>query len=209
MRIGFMGGTFSPPHIGHLDAAKGFIREMELDRLIIIPAKVSPFKVNSEETANEKDRMEMAKLCFLPLDDETCRVEVSDIEISKDGTSYTIETIKELKKLYHDDELYMYVGSDMFFSLEKWRDSKEIFKKCIIFTKCREKHQLESMLLTKQKYEELYDAEIYISVEKEVVVSSTQVREALSLQNIETCRNLLTDKVLGYIIKGGLYFEQH
>lgn len=208
MKIGFMGGTFSPPHVGHLHAAKGFIRDMELDRLIIIPAKVSPFKVNAVETASEKDRMEMAKLCFLPLDSEKCKVIVSDIEISKEGTSYTIDTIDALKKLYPDDELFMYVGSDMFFSLEKWKASDDIFRKCSIFTMCREKNQLELMFLTKQKYKQLYDANIFISVEKEFVVSSTEVRQALSSENFETCKNLLTDKVLGYIIKGGLYLNE-
>ena len=207
MRIGFMGGTFSPPHMGHLNAAKGFIREMNLDRLIIIPAGVSPFKVNSMATASNRDRLEMAKLCFLPLDSDKCRVEVSDMEVSKEGTSYTIDTINELKSMYPDDELYMYVGSDMFLSLEKWKAAEDIFAKCIIFTKCREKNQLEAMLITKQKFEKLYNAEVYISIDEEFVVSSSQVREALAVQNFETCRNLLTDKVLGYIIKGGLYFE--
>lgn len=209
MRIGFMGGTFSPPHLGHLNAAKVFIHEMELDRLIIIPAGVSPFKVNTKATASDCDRMEMAKLCFLPLDNEKCRVEVSDIEISKGGTSYTIETIDALKKLYRDDELFMYVGSDMFFSLKKWKAAEDIFSKCSIFTMCREKNQFKLMMLTKQKYEQLYNASVFISSEKEFVVSSTDIREALSQQNFETCRMLLTDKVLGYIIKGGLYFEQH
>ena len=207
MKIGFMGGTFSPPHLGHLNAAKSFIGDIQLDRLIIIPAKVSPFKVSEKETASEKDRMEMSKLCFLPLDSKACHVEVSDIEISKEGTSFTIETINLLKEFYPDDELYMYVGSDMFFSLEKWRSSEDIFKSCIIYTKCREKNQFESMLHAKQKYENLYNAKVCLSLDEEFVVSSTDVRQALSSQNFETCRNLLTNDVFGYIIKGGLYFD--
>lgn len=207
MKIGFMGGTFSPPHSGHLHSAKVFIEEVKLDRLIIIPAKVSPFKVDKKATASDKDRMEMTKLCFLPLDSEKCCVEVSDMEMAKDETSYTIETINELKTQYPYDELYMFVGSDMFYSLEKWRSYEEIFKKCIIYTRCREKSELELMLKTKQKYESLYGAKVYVSDDKEFVVSSTEVRAALSSQNFETCRNLLTDTVLGYIIKGGLYFE--
>ena len=88
-----MGGTFSPPHIGHQTSAKVFIDEMKLKRLIIIPAKVSPFKVDMQATASDSDRMQMTKLCFLPLDSEKCKVEVSDIEMSKDGASFTIDTI--------------------------------------------------------------------------------------------------------------------
>ena len=207
MRIGFMGGTFSPPHIGHLTSAKVFIEEMQLDRLIIIPAKVSPFKVNVEATANDSDRMQMAKLCFLPLDSANCKVDVSDIEMSKDGASFTIDTINALKSIYTDDELYMFVGSDMFLSLERWKSSAEIFKKCGIYTRTRLDNERNTMLDTKAKYENEYGAKVFFSDAEEIIVSSTDVREALSSKNFETCRNLLTDKVLEYIIKGGLYFE--
>ena len=207
MRIGFMGGTFSPPHIGHLHSAKTFIDEVCLDMLIIIPAKVSPFKVNSDATASDEDRMEMAKLCFLPLDGKKCIVTVSDIEISKNATSYTIETIESLEKQYPDDELFMFVGSDMFLSLERWKRFDEIFKKCHIYTRTREDNEFETMLRTKEKYEKEYGAKVFLSDDKEIVVSSTDVRKAISSKSHETCRNLLTDEVFGYIIKGGLYFE--
>ena len=207
MRIGFMGGTFSPPHVGHLHSAKEFIDELNLDKLLIIPAKVSPFKVNTEATASDFDRMEMSKICFLPLDGEKCKVEVSDIEMSKDGASYTIETINDLKTKYPDDEIIMFVGSDMFLSLERWKNSKEIFEKCSIYTRVRESNERQIMLETKEKYQDIYGAKIYFSDDKEFIVSSTEVRNALSSKNFETCRNLLTEEVLGYIIKGGLYFE--
>ncbi|MBE6681400.1 MAG: nicotinate (nicotinamide) nucleotide adenylyltransferase [Ruminococcaceae bacterium] len=209
MRIGFMGGTFSPPHIGHLHSAKAFIEELNLDRLIIIPAKVSPFKVNVQQTASDKDRMEMARLCFLSLDCDNCSVEVSDIEISKDTTSYTIDTVNELKALYPNDELYMFVGSDMFLSLERWKNFKDIFEKCHIYTRTREYNERYTMLLAKEKYEKTYGARVYLSDDQEIIVSSTDIRNALSSKSIETCQNLLTDEVFGYIIKGGLYFDQH
>lgn len=209
MRIGFMGGTFSPPHIGHLHSARTFIEELELDRLIIIPARVSPFKVNAKETASDKDRMEMAKLCFLTQDYGSCSVEVSDIEISKNTTSYTVDTVNELKRLYPDDELYMFVGSDMFLSLEGWKSFKDIFEKCRIYTRTRQDNERHIMLSAKEKYEKAYGARVYLSGDEEIIVSSTDIRNALSSKSIETCRNLLTDEVFGYIIRSGLYFEQH
>ena len=207
MRIGFMGGTFSPPHMGHLHSAKVFAAEARLDKLIIIPAGVSPFKVNSKATASNKDRLEMARLCFMPLDSEQCSVEVSDMEITREGTSFTIDTINALKEAYPDSELYMFVGSDMFLSLEKWKNSEEIFRKCHIYTRCREGGEKEAMLSTMKKYEENYGASVLFSDDKEIVVSSTQVRSALETKNFKTCQNLLTDSVLKYIIKGGLYFD--
>ncbi len=208
MRIGFIGGTFSPPHIGHLHSAKVFIDEMVLDRLIIIPAKVSPFKVNSEATASDCDRFEMAKLCFMPLSSEKCHVEVSDIEISKNETSYTIDTIKALEELYPSDELIMFVGSDMFLSLERWRSFHDIFAKCHIYTRCRKENETRDMLDAKETYHKKYKAKITFSHDREVAISSTDVRNALSTKNIETCQNLLTEDVLRYIIKGGLYFDR-
>ena len=208
MRIGFMGGTFSPPHLGHLHSARVFISEMGLDRLIIIPAKVSPFKVNEKATASDNDRFNMARLCFLPLSSEKCIVEVSDIEISKDETSYTIETIRMLEKNYPNDELYMFVGSDMFLSLEKWRESQSIFQKCRIYTRCRNVGETQIMLTTKTKYENSYGAIVHLSSDKEIIISSTDVRCALTAKNIETCQNLLTRDVLEYIIKSGLYFQE-
>ena len=207
MRIGFMGGTFSPPHIGHLHSAKVFAEEMHLEKLLIIPAKVSPFKVNTAATASDFDRMEMAKLCFLPLGSEKCKVEVSDIEMSKEGASYTVETLNELKKQYPDDEIFMFVGSDMFLSLERWKNSREIFEKCGIYTRVRNSNERKIMLETKEKYNKEYGADVFFSDDDEIIVSSTEVREALSSKNFETCRNLLTEEVLGYIMRSGLYFE--
>lgn len=208
MNIGFMGGTFSPPHKGHLHSAKVFIEEMSLDRLIIIPAKVSPFKAGCEETAGETDRLQMARLCFLPLDSEKCRVEISEIETSKNEISYTIETIKKLKQLYPHDSLFMFVGSDMFLSLEKWKSFEEIFEKCHVYTRCREKNEEQIMLDAAEKYKKKYNADITLSKDREIIVSSTEVRQALATKNIQSCQNLLTDDVLGYIIKGGLYFGE-
>ena len=208
MKIGFMGGTFSPPHMGHLHSAEIFAKEMALDKLLIIPAKVSPFKVNDIPTASDNERFEMCRLCFERLSDTCCPVEISDIEISKDTTSFTVDTIRELKKLYEGDEIFMFVGSDMFLSLERWRESQTIFRNCAIYTRCREQNERETMLGVKEKYRKEYGATIYFSDDKEIVVSSTMVRNALQTKNIETCQNLLTDEVLGYIIKGGLYFEQ-
>lgn len=208
MNIGFMGGTFSPPHKGHLHSASVFIEEMKLDRLIIIPAKVSPFKVNTKETACETDRLNMARLCFLPLDSDKCHVEVSEIETKKDSTSYTIETIQSLEEKYPDDKLFMFVGSDMFLSLEKWKSFEEIFKKCHIYTRCRLENETDIMLTAMEDYRKKYGAVITLSSDREVIVSSTAVREALCTKNIKSCENLLTEDVLGYIIKGGLYFEE-
>lgn len=209
MKIGFMGGTFSPPHKGHLNAAKVFYEEEDLDKLIIIPSAVSPFKVSDEKNATDRQRFEMAYLCFSKLMDEYgYNIEVSDMEQVREGISYTFLTVRELKELYPKDELIMYVGSDMFLSLEKWKNAEEIFSCCKIYTRCRENGEMQQMVQGKKKYEQLYGANIVISDHKEVIVSSTQVRNEVSAKNLSNYKNLLTDEVFRYIINNRLYFQE-
>ena len=209
MKIGFMGGSFNPPHIGHLNAAKCFYEEAGLDKLIIIPAKVSPFKVERQSDVSDLQRLEMSRLCFGSLREKYgYEVEVSDLEIKNDGVSYTILTVEKLKALYPRDELTMYVGSDMFLSLEKWKSFEDIFRNCSIFTMCRENGEVETMEKTAEKYRSLYGARITLSRQKEVIVSSTEVRDKIRSKSTANCEKLLTEDVLRYIIKGRLYLEE-
>ena len=151
MRIGFMGGTFSPPHIGHFNAAKDFYRDEKLDRLIIIPARVSPFKADSKATATDSQRFDMARLCFKKLSAQYgYNVDISKLELENDDVSYTYITIRKLKELYTPQELIMYVGSDMFLSLEKWKNASEIFSSCTIYTHRRQKSEADILLETKK-----------------------------------------------------------
>lgn len=208
MNIGFFGGTFSPPHKGHLHSAKMFLKECELDKLIIIPAKVSPFKTASQKTAEDFHRLNMTKLCFEGLCDEKFDFEVSDYEIAKDETSYTYLTVKHLLSQYPCCHLFMYVGCDMFLTLEKWKNYREIFKECSIYTHSRNKNELNLMNEQKNRYEKLYDARIIISQDKPLCVSSTEIRNLLSQNNTETLKNLLTDEVFRYIMENRLYFGE-
>ncbi len=206
MKIGFMGGSFNPPHIGHLNAAMCFYEECDLDTLFIIPAKVSPFKVDRKSDVTDLQRLEMCRLCFGRLKEEYgYDVEVSDMEISRDGVSYTILTVDELMCKYPGCELYMYVGSDMFLSLEAWKSFEDIMEKCSIFTMCRNAGEGQTIEKTAQKYHELYKARTIISKQKEVVVSSTDLRCAIETKTQTNYQNRLTEDVLRYIIKGNLY----
>ncbi len=205
MNIGFMGGTFSPPHVGHLYSAESFYNDASLDLLYIIPAKVSPFKTNTDSTASEKDRLEMTRLCFRKLYDKGMNVIISDMEITKDGTSYTFETVENLMKIHPGCNLFMYVGSDMYFSLERWKNVDVIFKNCVIYTKARNSDEDSLIKTAAEMYNKKYCVSTIISDDAEIIVSSTLLREFFALGTPEKARNLLTDEVLGYIIKNGLY----
>lgn len=201
-----MGGSFNPPHIGHLNAAESFYREASLDKLIIIPTKVSPFKSEEKSTVSDYHRLEMARLCFSSLPEEF-NVEVSPMEQIRSGISYTIITIKELLGLYGDCELIMYVGSDMLLSLERWKDFEEIFSLCEIYAKSREHDDKALLENAVSRYKTLYGAKITLSHNHEIVMSSTEIRSEFFSKNHSNCKNLLTESVLRYIINNGLYEE--
>lgn len=116
MKLGIYGGTFSPPHYGHLHAALSFFKEIQPDRLLIMPANIPPHKAESAISA--EDRLEMTRLAFAELPEFGERIFVDDFEIQKPGKSYTAETLTHFSA--PDRELYFLCGTDMFLTLGSW-----------------------------------------------------------------------------------------
>ncbi len=199
MKIGIFGGTFSPPHLGHIRVSEAFVDELGLDRLIIIPTFV-PHNKDMSNVAPPEARLEMCRLAFTK---KYC--EVSDIEIKRGGKSYTVHTLDELKSLYPDDELYILFGTDMFLILEKWVRTDDIFKMCTVACACRE-NDGEAERKIKEKsdiYREQFGAKIRLISLKPMEISSSAVRERVKLGgDIST---LVTPEVRNYIRTAGLY----
>ncbi|MDX1358978.1 MAG: nicotinate (nicotinamide) nucleotide adenylyltransferase, partial [Clostridia bacterium] len=125
MRIGILGGTFNPIHNGHLEMAEIAVDVYSLDDVILIPTGNPPHKAD-EEIISKYDRYELCLLSAAAYDN----IFVSSVEIDREGITYTIDTLKELEKLYGiRDELYFIIGGDTVFQLEKWKDFKEVFKR--------------------------------------------------------------------------------
>ena len=122
-RIGIYGGTFNPPHMGHIRAAQYALDALALDELLIIPTFISPHKQLPEGSATPEQRLQMLKLCF---DDPAIRV--SDMELQRGDTSYTFETVQRLREQYPDCEQILLMGTDMFLSFLKWKNPEEICK---------------------------------------------------------------------------------
>ena len=123
LRVGIYGGAFSPIHIGHVAAAKAFMEQMWLDVLFVIPTGNSPHKQMSAG-ASDSDRLEMCRRAFEGVEG----VIVSDLEIRRQGKSYTVDTLRELSG--DDRRLFMLCGTDMILSLDTWRDPDGIFELC-------------------------------------------------------------------------------
>lgn len=197
-KIGIYGGTFSPPHIGHVGAAESFSRTVELDKLLIMPDYLPPHKEFDGE-ATELDRLKMCELAFSEID----KAEVSDLEIKRGGRSYTSVTLEELSA--PDTELYFLCGTDMFLTLGEWYRPERIFELATICYVRRESSAEADRLIAKrtQEYISKYKARI-IPVSTSVrEVSSSELRAALkSGGNVS---DLISPAVYEYIVDGGLY----
>jgi nicotinate-nucleotide adenylyltransferase len=170
-RIGIYGGTYNPPHIGHLNAANFFLTELNLDRVIIIPAGQPPHKTVSEGV-DASVRFEMAKAAFAPMGD---RFEVSDFEIERGGPNYTSDTLAHFKS--DENDLFLLCGTDMFLTLEKWHCFEDVFALSTVVCMPRE-HEFDDVIAKKKReYEKLYKAKCIILKGQRVELSSTTVRE--------------------------------
>ena len=117
-RIGIYGGTFNPPHIGHIQAAKQAVTALGLTKLLIVPDRIAPHKVMPENTPSGQQRLEMLRIATA----DCGQIQVSDIELSREGVSYSYETVTQLKEMYPDAELVLLMGTDMFLSFPNWKN---------------------------------------------------------------------------------------
>ena len=201
MKIGIYGGTFDPIHRGHLTAAKAVRDALGLNKLLLIVDSIPPHKELPADSAGNEDRLAMTELATAELGKWA---EVSDIELRRQGKSYTSDTLRELKAMYPDDELWLIVGSDMFLSFHTWHEPEVIASLAGIAAVSRLEESEDDAFAAQKKYlEAAYGANIVTVKNPDVIeVSSTEVREALSRGE---GRAYLSDAVYGYIARKHLY----
>src|SRR5689334_1226951 len=122
VRIGVFGGTFDPPHVGHLILAADAFDALRLDRLIFVPARAQPLKVDQPAIANCEQRVEMVKLAVA----SDARYAVDDTEITREGLSFTVDTLETLTSRFKGAELFLLLGEDAFSTFERWKDPKRV-----------------------------------------------------------------------------------
>jgi len=191
--LGIFGGQFDPPHSGHLIEAEFAAEELGLEKLLFIPTGEHPLK-SYPGMAPAKDRYEMTKLAISgnPL------FGISDIEINREGKSYTIDTLNQIKKQYSPKELYLLVGLDNADIFSKWHRMNEIFEICKVIVLSRmmtDEFVLNPAVLEKVT---ILDSPI-------VEISSTEIRELVSGGN--SIRYLVPDQVRKYIEEQQLYLD--
>ncbi|SEP91222.1 nicotinate-nucleotide adenylyltransferase [Piscibacillus halophilus] len=183
-KIGLFGGTFDPPHIGHLKLAKSVLQTLELDEIWFIPTYEPPHK--SDAIAKPEQRLDMLNLML----EEEPNFKISTIEYEIKGKSYTYETVKHLRKQYPQTFFYFIIGGDMIEDLPKWYNIEEL------------KRMVQFVGVNRKGYSEYNYRDVLMVNMEEVPVSSTAIRE--DLKNRKEPQGLTKD-VLHYIRENGLY----
>lgn len=198
MRTGIYGGTFSPPHTGHMAAARAFAEQMELDELLIIPAAIPPHK-NVDYPVDPTLRLRMCELAF----GDIRGARVSDMEITRGGKSYTVLTLRELEA--DGRELFLLCGTDMILTLDEWFAPEEIFARCTPVGIRRECEPETAARLTEKLclYLERFGKEIPFIENETVVISSSELRA--SLKDGRGHGGYLSDRVYEFIKNHQLY----
>ena len=204
MKIGIFGGTFNPPHLGHLAAARAAIEALGLDKLLIIPAAIPPHKELPENTPAPEHRLAMAeKMADALLLPEVA--EVSSMELDRAGKSYTSDTLAALREQYPDAELWLLMGTDMFLTLHLWHDPGTILKLAGVCAFGRSEQDTEAVFAPQREHLEktFTGAKITtITLPGLVNISSTRLRELLGSGE---GGKYLYPAVYGYILMNGLY----
>lgn len=196
MKIAIFGGAFNPVHCEHINIAKAAIKELKLDRLIVMPSAISPHK-SGDLIADGQDRLEMCRLAFAEVDGAV----VSDYEVAKGDVSYSYLTCAYFKEKYPDAELYWLIGADMLDNFPKWKNPREILS-CVTLAACARENKEEY-----KKYKKTVENEFGTHVKKVSYigdsVNSTHIRTLAALgEDIEV---YVTPVVCQYINKRQLY----
>ena len=197
-RIGIYGGTFNPVHIGHIRAAKYAIEALDLDKLLLIPNQATPCKQQTAQTISPQHRLAMLRMAVSGCE----KMEVSDLELTREGISYTYQTLGQLRCKYPDAQFVLLMGSDMFQSIHNWKNACEILHHAQLGVFCRGGRKEAAALQEQKERLEAMSAAVRILQNPVTDISSTQLRRLLVFR----CASpFLPEGVEDYIREQGLY----
>ena len=199
MKIGIMGGTFDPIHIGHLLLGEFDYENLHLDEIWFLPNGNPPHKTTDESGVSLDDRIEMVKLAT----DDVPYFRMNLYEASSKKHSYTYSTMRALREMYPEHEFFFILGADSLFSIEQWKNFREIFPSCTILAAMRDDKDTESMQAQIRYLNEKYGADIRLLQAPLVEISSTTIRRRA--EKGLSIRYMVPDVVSEYIQSNALY----
>ncbi|MCD7846168.1 MAG: nicotinate (nicotinamide) nucleotide adenylyltransferase [Oscillospiraceae bacterium] len=198
MRILIYGGSFNPPHMGHVRSANIAAAALEPDKVLFIPAAIPPHKELAAGSPPASDRLAMTRLAAA----EVPGGEALDIELEREGKSYTSDTLRQLKALWPEAELVFLVGTDMLLTIDQWHEPEAVMELSSIAVFAREADSAGAVEKKARTLHEKYGATIYVLAGEPVEAASTDIRGLLPRRQ---GRELLPDAVYEYIIRRRLY----
>ena len=198
MKVLLYGGTFDPPHNGHLNNLRAAAGRVLPDLAVVMPAGVPPHKA-APDLASAGERFAMCRLAA----QGKPWLELSDIEMRREGKSYTAETLEELSALYPQDQFYLLMGEDMFLTLGRWYRPETIFSLASVCTTPRSPDGLDALRQKALEYTGQFQARCFLEHIPYLPISSTQVRQAVARG--EDVSGLVPQAVAAYMKERGLY----
>lgn len=195
-KIGIMGGTFNPIHLGHMLVAENAYETFGLDEILFVPSGIPYMK---EDVLDAKTRITMTGIAI----EDNSHFALSTIEVERDGNSYSYETIRDLKAANPNIEYYFIVGADSLFKMDKWRCPEKIFKEVTILVARRLGNEDEELNTKIDELKEKYDADIRILPINCVDISSTMIRD--KVRKHQSIRYMVHYRVIEYIEKNHIY----
>lgn len=197
-KVGILGGTFNPIHMGHLIIAENAYDECHLDEVWLMPAHIPPHKRSQHILADEL-RFAMVECAVADRD----YFKASDFEISRDEVSYTAETLKALKQIYPENDYYFIVGADSLYSMETWYKPEEIFSRARILVAARDAATLYDLNNKAKILKKRFGADIYIMSVPKIEISSTAIRERVAAKR--SINYFVPDRVRDFIYEHHIY----
>lgn len=198
-KIGVYGGTFNPIHNGHLNMVKQMAIMVGLDNILIIPTNIPPHKEESA-IAESRHRYEMCRLAC----GENHLFEICDLELKREGRSYTVDTLNEISSTYINSKLYFMMGSDSFLSVSRWLGFEEIIKLAALCTAPRNIKEIPQLVKMEQLLRSRGANTIICDISI-MPISSTEIRSRISRGL--SVEEMVPKKVIDYIDKNGLYMS--
>ena len=201
-RIGVMGGSFDPVHYGHVNLARDAMEQVGLDRVLVVPARLQPFKLDRVPASGE-DRMEMLRLALA----EDPKIKPCSFELERDGVSYTYLTLRGLQEQFGPDaRLYFIFGADSLLKVDTWMEAEELLTKYAYIVGSRPGYLDEELTAQQEKLTKEFGTEIHWIHNRTFDVSATEIREKIAAG--KPVDDLIPAEVERYIIEHGLYREE-
>ena len=196
-KILLYGGSFNPPHLGHVHMAETATEQLRPDELLIMPAGIPPHKHMAENTPAAYHRLKMAELAFGRIPG----VRVSDWEINRHEKNYTVDTVEEICRRDPDARVTLLMGTDMFFTVKNWYRGGDLLRKCdlAVLPRCR-RDDRDRILSFGEELKQQYGTEVVSLLAEPVEISSTRIRSEK-----REILSMVPSGVRQYIEENGLY----